>query len=160
MKPQAFAVGNYRVRLGADGRIRLPAEWRGLFGTSKAPVFMLVPKGCNYVKMAPGDRARKLTRVLKARAKPHIPTDPLGQEMIKDVREVMEGAMYITIRSDGRITIPRVLRERTGLSGEVVLAGCFDAAEIWSYASWKGEEARMPSAAGHLLGCFMKGIEQ
>lgn len=158
MKPQAFAVGNYRVRLGADGRIRLPAEWRGLFGTSKAPVFMLVPKGCNYVKMAPGDRVKKLTRVLKARAKPHIPTDPLRQEMIKDVREVMEGAIYITIRSEGRLTIPRTLIERVGLSGEIVLAGCFDAAQIWSSASWKNEEARMQSAASDVAGCFMKGI--
>lgn len=158
MKPQAFAVGNYRVRLGEDGRIRLPVEWRRLFATSKAPVFMLVPKGCNYVKMVPGDRARKITRVLRARAEPHIPADPQGQEMIKDVREMMEGAMYITIRSEGRLTIPRALRERVGLSGKVVLAGCFDAAQIWSYASWKNEGARMQSAASHVVDYFMKGI--
>ena len=42
-----------------------------------------------------------------------------------------------------RFTVPAVLREPVGLSGEVELGGCFNTAEIWSPAKWRDEEKRL-----------------
>jgi DNA-binding transcriptional regulator/RsmH inhibitor MraZ len=145
MKTQAFAIGRYRVHLGPDGRIRLPAKWRDLFITTAAPVLMLVPLDGTHLTMVPQCRIRTEMKAWKTRERRSEPVGPSGQASIDAVRAAMEAAMDVPIGADGRFTVPRVLREQVGLSGEVELTGCFNAAEIWSPAKWREEEKRLQS---------------
>ena len=156
MKMQAVAVGIYHVRMDPDGRIRLPVEWRRLFMGTTAPVILLASKTGDHVKMVPGLRVRKASRLLKAQGIMPRPADSLERELMTAAREVLEGAISVHIGSDGRLAISRALRNRIGFSGEVVLAGCCDTAEIWPAQRWPEQENRMQATAVQSLDLLMK----
>ncbi|MBP7828688.1 MAG: hypothetical protein KA248_02085 [Kiritimatiellae bacterium] len=140
MKREAIAVGMYPARLSADGRLRLPTNWRNLFVTSAAPIVLLAPIEKSYLTMVPECRIKMERKA--ARAAERRPRE--NDKWQKDRDAVIAGfrlAREVRIRSGGRFTIPRELRDLVFPSPEVVLAGCFDSAEIWPRDEWEKVES-------------------
>ena len=95
-----------------------------------------------HVTMVPQCRIRTEIKGWKARERRSQLAGSSGQASFDAVRTAMAAAMDVPIGADGRFTVPRVLRELVGLSGEVEIAGCFNTAEIWSPVKWRDEVNR------------------
>ncbi len=131
-----IVVSTYRVRLARDGRLRLPTDWRPVFVTTESPVLLLVPQEGTHVTMVPEHRIKLEMKALKAWAKRPCSAGSPGQVSPADARLSVKAAQEIRLGSEGRFTIPRALIDLIGLTGEVMLVGCFDNAEIWPPAKW------------------------
>jgi DNA-binding transcriptional regulator/RsmH inhibitor MraZ len=125
----------------------LPADWQPLFITTVEPVLMLVPMEGTHLTMLPECRIKSDMRALKVLSKRSHSTDWAEQERINAALISVKAARRVTIGAGGRFHVPLELREQADLSGEVVLVGCYDHADIWSPTRWRDEEKRLLSEA-------------
>jgi MraZ protein len=118
-------MGTYEHGLDAKGRVIIPAKLRENLGESF--VVTLGLDGClfaypmqewegfiNQLRELPGTKeARKLQRYFLA------------------------GAATCEVDKQGRVLIPANLREKTGLTKDIVFVGVLQKIEIWSKEQWE-----------------------
>jgi MraZ protein len=137
----ADILGTHEYQMDPKGRISLPADLRDAFEDG---VFLtLGQEGCLYAY--PRDEWERK----KAELREYDSSDPNSRAYI---RMFTAHAAVADLDSQGRLVIPRKLRERTGLHKEVAVVGALTHAEIWAGDAWERYEATHGSsyAAGSL----------
>ena len=114
-------LGQYSHSIDTKGRLAVPAKFRILL--QKA----VVTKGLDnclflYPKKEWDKKAEKLASLpIKARALS---------------RMMLAGAMEVEFDNQGRIILPKYLREFAGLNKKTIITGVYDRLEIWDESTW------------------------
>jgi MraZ protein len=126
-------TGEYRHTVDDKGRLAIPARFRSqLAGGAVVSRWI---DGCLAIHTRSGWEA------LEARVSGLAITDARARLF---QRQIFGGAQEVEIDGQGRILVPAFLRDEAGLSGEAVVAGVRDHAEIWAPERWI--EYRRPMA--------------
>ena len=122
----AELLGEHRYQMDPKGRISLPAKFREVL---RAGVHLtLGQEGCIYV-FAPDEWSKEKDRV-EERA--------LASQSNRGYTRVFFGnAEHVDLDAQGRLVIPRRLREKVGLRRDVAVIGVSDRLEIWDSAEWE-----------------------
>jgi MraZ protein len=122
----AELLGEHSYQMDPKGRISLPAKFRDAF---KAGVHLtLGQEGCLYA-FPPEEWQQEKTRV-EERA--------LSNPSSRGYTRVFFGnAEHVDLDAQGRLVVPRRLREKVGLARDVAVIGVSDRLEIWSLEDWE-----------------------
>jgi MraZ protein len=123
--PVAELLGEHHYQMDPKGRISLPGKFREAF---KAGVHLtLGQEGCLYA-FPPEEWAREKARI-EARA--------LADPETRGYNRVFFGnAEHVDLDGQGRLVVPRRLREKVRLSRDVAVVGVADRLEIWPEEEW------------------------
>jgi MraZ protein len=118
-------LGEHHYQMDPKGRISLPAKFREAF---KAGVHLtLGQEGCLYA-FGPEEWQREKDRI-EARA--------LADPQTRGYNRVFFGnAEHVDLDAQGRLVVPRRLREKVRLGRDVAVIGVSDRLEIWSEEEW------------------------
>jgi MraZ protein len=123
-------TGEFRHTIDAKGRLIVPARMRDEI-TDDSIVLVMSPEGC--IDLFSGDRwADHEAKLLDQRR-----SNPAARTVI---RRIAASAHPDRIDRQGRMTIPPHLRAHAGIEREVLVAGSFDHAEIWSPSRWLADQ--------------------
>ena len=118
-------TGEYRHTVDDKGRIAVPAKFRAQLGVGTVVSRWLDECLAIHTKAGWDDLAAKVAA---------LPiTDPAARRF---QRFVFAGATEVDVDKQGRILLPAYLRQSVGLTGEAVLVGSRDHAEIWAPDRW------------------------
>jgi len=118
-------TGEYRHTVDDKGRLAIPAKF-----PSQLEAGAFVSRwidGCLAIHTRAGWDA------LEARVSGLALTDR-GARLFQ--RQIFGGALEAEIDRQGRVLLPAYLREEAGLSGEAIVVGVRDHAEIWAPQRW------------------------
>jgi len=117
-------IGEYSCKLDAKGRLSLPSGLLKQLDPVDQEQFVInrgLSGNLNLYPMSEWVRVmEKLRKLNRFKAK-----------NLKFVRMFQQGAIKITIDSNGRILIPKALMQHAGISKEIVLSANIDQFEIW-----------------------------
>lgn len=121
----AELLGEHRYQMDPKGRISLPAKFREAF---KAGVHLtLGQEGCLYA-FPPEEWTREKGRVEE---------QGLASRANRGYTRVFFGnAEAVELDGQGRLVIPRRLREKAGLQKDVAVVGVSERLEIWDSEDW------------------------
>jgi MraZ protein len=121
----AELLGEHRYQMDPKGRISLPAKFREAF---RAGVHLtLGQEGCLYA-FPPEEWTKEKGRVEER---------GLANQANRGYTRVFFGnAEAVELDAQGRLVVPRRLREKAGLDRDVAVIGVSDRLEIWSSAEW------------------------
>jgi MraZ protein len=121
----AELLGEHHYQMDPKGRISLPAKFREAF---KAGVHLtLGQEGCLYA--FPPDQWDRERRRIADRA--------LGDRDSRGYTRVFFGnAEHVDLDAQGRLVVPRRLREKVRLERDVAVVGVADRLEIWPEDEW------------------------
>ena len=118
-------MGEYNHIIDAKGRLIIPARFRELLGEE----FILTKGLDGCLSIYPMDAWEAFETKLRVL--------PLTNKNARTfTRFFVAGATNCELDRQGRILVPRTLREFAGLEKEVVLTGNLDRIEIWSKEKW------------------------
>ena len=124
MKGITSFIGEYSCKLDAKGRLSLPSGLLKQLDPVDQEQFVInrgLSGNLNLYPMSEWVRVmEKLRKLNRFKAK-----------NLKFVRMFQQGAIKITIDSNGRILIPKALMQHAGISKEIVLSANIDQFEIW-----------------------------
>ena len=126
-------VGKYEVRLDTKNRVSVPQKLRESPGSSGAVhsefYLTLGDEGCIFVYTPEG--WEKLMTELGA-------TKPLADRSLRTLqRLVAASATLCTCDAQGRIVLPKELRDHAALKRDVLWVGAVSRAEIWNAERWR-----------------------
>jgi MraZ protein len=136
----AELLGEHHYQMDPKGRISLPAKFREAF---KAGVHLtLGQEGCLYAfprEEWEGEKAR-------------IEEGALADPQTRGYNRVFFGnAEHVDLDGQGRLVVPRRLREKVRLGRDVAVVGVSDRLEIWPEEEWsryaRSEESSYQSGA-------------
>jgi MraZ protein len=116
----ASNYGTYRYAVDHKGRLSIPREWRG--GGKR---FFLRPSDDGYLQLFGEAEWQVIEDKLKVAMRK-------GRDHINRARKYIQDATWVSVDTQGRITIPSALLSRAGLGKEAVLHGNIEIIEIWS----------------------------
>lgn len=125
-------LGEYRHTLDDKGRLTVPARYRQLLEDGGYVTEGVDP---NLIVLQK-DTFERLGRAITQLSF----TDPGVREF---GRLYFSRAERVEPDSSGRILLPRLLRDRHGLTSEVVLVGAGSHFELWSPAKWADQSAKL-----------------
>ena len=121
----AELLGEHRYQMDPKGRISLPAKFRSEFRDGVH--LTLGQEGCLYA-FPPDEWAREKARVEER---------GLANQSNRGYTRVFFGnAEHVDLDSQGRLVVPRRLRDKAGLEREVAVIGVSDRLEIWPEDAW------------------------
>ncbi|HEX9891638.1 MAG TPA: division/cell wall cluster transcriptional repressor MraZ [Actinomycetota bacterium] len=121
----AELLGEHHYQLDPKGRISLPAKFRDAF--SDGVYLTLGQDGCLFAfPRAEWDRRRAEVKALPI-------SDPKNRAYS---RMFFGSAERVEIDGQGRMVLPRTLRETAHLGAEVAVVGVSDRLEIWDAEEW------------------------
>lgn len=127
--------GQFEHAIDDKGRLSIPAKLREALGKEKT---LVLTSFDSYITAFPS----RSWRVIEDR----IRANPTFKRDMRDfLRLVYSSAEDAEIDSQGRILIPQALRQRAGISREVVILGVMDQIEIWDKARWMTKVSTAPS---------------
>lgn len=138
----AELVGERRYQMDPKGRISLPVKFRESF--EDGAFITLGQDGCLYA--FPADEWRRRAE--------EIDRLPISDPKARDYARIFFGkAEQVDLDSQGRLVVPRQLRETARLGKEVVVVGVRDRLEIWGKQAWDEYERHRASsyASGALV---------
>jgi MraZ protein len=129
-------VGEYEYKVDNKGRLPLPPKFRkeiddGLMLTMGADSCITAYTKNDWATLTQGQTQT---------------TFLASEDQRKLNRFIFANANEASIDNQGRIALPPTLRERCGISNEVVIAGTNNSFEIWSPASWQSQKISADSA--------------
>ena len=121
----AELLGEHRYQMDPKGRISLPAKFREAF---RAGVHLtLGQEGCLYA-FPPDEWVKEKERVEER---------GLASQGNRGYTRVFFGnAEHVDLDAQGRLVLPRRLREKVGLERDVVVLGVSDRLEVWPADAW------------------------
>lgn len=132
---RAMFRGQYEHSIDDKGRLSIPAKLREALKKEKT---LVLTSFDSYITAFP----MKAWRVIEDR----IRANPTFKRDMRDfLRLVYSSAEDVEIDSQGRILIPQALRQRAGITREVVILGVMDQMEIWDKARWEAKVSTAPS---------------
>ncbi len=127
--------GQYEHSIDDKGRLSIPAKLREALKKEKTLVLTSFDA---YITAFP----MKAWRVIEDR----IRSNPTFKRDMRDfLRVVYSSAEDVEIDPQGRILISQALRQRAGITREVVILGVMDQIEIWDKARWQSKASAAPS---------------
>jgi MraZ protein len=127
--------GQYEHSVDDKGRLSIPAKLREALKKEKTLVLTSFDA---YITAFP----MKAWRIIEDR----IRSNPTFKREMRDfLRVVYSLAEDVDIDPQGRILISPALRQRAGITREVVILGVMDQIEIWDKARWQAKVAAAPS---------------
>ncbi|MFT7613793.1 MAG: MraZ protein [Parvicellaceae bacterium] len=124
MSNETSFIGEYNCKLDAKGRLSLPSGLRKQLDPMDQEQFVVnrgLSGNLNLYPMSEWMRVmEKLRKLNRFKAK-----------NLKFVRMFQQGAIKISIDSNGRILIPKALVQHAGISKEIVLSANIDQFEVW-----------------------------
>jgi MraZ protein len=127
--------GQYEHAIDDKGRLSIPAKLREALKKQKTLVLTTFDDCITAFPM-------KAWRVIEDRIRSN-PT--FKRDMRNFLRLVYSLAEDVEIDPQGRILIPQSLRQRAGITREVVILGLMDQIEIWDKARWAAKVSAAPS---------------
>jgi MraZ protein len=134
-------IGQYTNKLTEKGRTALPAKFRRIIG-SKAIIAKWY-EGC-LVLISAKDWSSHLER-LKGK------DNMLSQPVRNTDRFILGSAFEMEPDTQGRILIPKALREYAELADEVVFLGLGKRVEIWDKTAWQKKEKQIQKDAAEYI---------
>jgi MraZ protein len=123
-------LGQYVHNLDSKGRVIIPARFRDQLDGS-----VYVTQGFDRnLRLLPEDAFERIY----ARVTAMNSTDPVARQLR---RLIFSSAQKVNLDSNGRVLIPKYLREFAGLEEEVVIVGVGEAIEMWSPEAWENENS-------------------
>jgi MraZ protein len=127
--------GQYEHSVDDKGRLSIPAKLREALKKEKTLVLTSFEA---YITAFP----MKAWRIIEDR----IRSNPTFKREMRDfLRVVYSLAEDVAIDPQGRILISQALRQRAGITREVVILGVMDQIEIWDKARWQAKVGAAPS---------------
>ena len=125
--------GTYRTRLEGNGRLALPAAFKGAF----AEAALVRARRTEHLMLWTPQGFEAVVDALQAKQADGM-LDP--QTRLR----IFKSAPRISVDKQGRVVLPPDLREQVGLHGEaeVVLAGAVECIEIWPATRFDEVEAQ------------------
>lgn len=128
--------GQYVHTIDDKGRLSIPAKLREALGKDRTLVLTSFEAFITVFPM-------KTWRNMEAR----IRSNPTFKRERRDfLRLVYSSAEDVEIDPQGRILISQGLRQRAGISRDVVILGLLDQIEIWDKARWEEKVRSAPPA--------------
>ena len=127
--------GQFEHAIDEKGRLSIPAKFRDALRKEKT---LVVTSSDAFLTAYPLKEWRALEDRLRANPK-------LKREQRDFLRFVYSSAEDVAMDSQGRILIPQGLRQRAGISREVIIIGMMDTIEIWDKTRWDAKVAAAPS---------------
>ena len=128
--------GQYVHTIDDKGRLSIPAKLREALGKDRTLVLTSFEAFITVFPM-------KTWRNMEAR----IRSNPTFKRERRDfLRLVYSSAEDVEIDPQGRILIPQALRQRAGITRDVVILGVMDQIEIWDKARWEEKVRSAPPA--------------
>lgn len=125
-------AGEYSHNIDPKGRLTIPSKFRKELGMG----FVITKgmDGCLYIYPEAewdqvADRLSEMSRTTNKVAR-------------RFTRFMLAGACPGDIDKQGRVLLPKSLRDYAGLDKEVVLAGVLDRVEIWDRAKWEQNQSQ------------------
>ncbi len=118
-------IGTYAHSLDEKGRMAVPSKLRIELGDP----FYIACLSTKCLTAFPEEEWHKFAEKLSA-----IPQTAL--EAQRAVRMIFSSACKCEPDKQGRVLLPQVLREKTGIDKEVVVIGAYTRAEIWAKERW------------------------
>jgi len=128
-------LGQYRHSLDSKGRMIVPARFRdGLEGG------LYLTQGFDHnLRLLP----ENIFVSVYERITEMSSTDPTARQLR---RLIFSTAQQVDVDGNGRILIPKYLREAAHLEGEAVIVGVGEAIEIWSPKAWEQQNQMLLDA--------------
>jgi MraZ protein len=127
--------GRFEHAIDEKGRLSIPAKFREALGKEKT---LILTSFDAYITAFPMHVWRTIEE--RIRANPTFKRDM--RDFLRHIYSLAEDA---EIDQQGRVLIPQSLRQRVGITREVVIIGVMDQMEIWDKARWEAKQATAPS---------------
>ncbi|MEM7262322.1 MAG: division/cell wall cluster transcriptional repressor MraZ [Planctomycetota bacterium] len=151
METLRFFMGNSEHNLDDKGRVIVPSKFRDLVDPeADGEGFIVVegPEGCLFL-YTPLEWMKLCRQFSKL---------PQGSPELRSFQRKWHGnAEHLTLDKQGRVQVPKRLRDHAGLEKEAVLAGCFDRIELWSKPRWDKAQNSAESTYGAQMQAFLSG---
>ncbi len=116
--------GTFEAKMDAKGRTFVPVKMRKDLGLT----FMVTKWLDDCLAVYTMEKWNQVSAVLNAQ--------PMAKSR-ETRRFFFSSAAEIELDKQGRMLVPQILREYAGLTGDIVIIGAGDWAEIWSAERWK-----------------------
>ncbi len=127
--------GQFEHAIDDKGRLSIPARFREALGKERT---LVLTSAEGYLTAYP----MEIWRAIEDR----IRSNPAFTRERRDfLRYVYSSAEDVVVDSQGRILISQALRQRVGITREVVIIGVMNEMEIWDKARWAAKLAEAPS---------------
>ena len=126
--------GQFDHAIDDKGRLSIPAKLREALGKEKTLVLTSFEAFLTAFPLS-------VWRAIEDRIRGN-PT--FKREMRDFLRHVYSSAEDVAIDPQGRILIPPGMRQRAGITREVVIIGVMDQIEIWDKSRWAAKVAMAP----------------
>jgi MraZ protein len=127
--------GQFEHAIDDKGRLSIPAKFREALGKEKT---LVLTNSDGYIAADP----IKGWRAIEDR----IRNNPTFMREKRDfLRYIYSSAEDVVIDSQGRILVSQAMRQRVGITREVVIIGVMNEMEIWDKARWAAKLAAAPS---------------
>lgn len=123
--------GKYRKNLDDKDRVVFPAEFRGAVGKDEAFFLTITPGPDPCISVFPESKFTELFLDFSA----HDGYE--DDDFRRYARTVAGDSARVQCDKQGRILVPKHLRDDAGIDKDVMLVGVFDRAEIWDYPTWE-----------------------
>ncbi|MCI9079121.1 MAG: division/cell wall cluster transcriptional repressor MraZ [Lachnospiraceae bacterium] len=121
-------MGQYGHTIDVKGRTIIPAKYRENLGSTF--VITLGLDGCLF--LYPLQEWQSFVDKLQSL--------PSNQKTRKLQRQFLSKAMEVTPDKQGRILIPSILRDKAGLSKDIIFIGMMNRVEVWDKARLEEED--------------------
>ncbi len=153
METPRFFMGNSEHNLDDKGRVIVPSKFRDqIVPEVDGDGFIAVeaPEGCLFLYTPLEWQALCRRFALLPKGSP---------ELRSFQRKYHGNAEILSLDKQGRVQVPKRLREHAALSKEVVLAGCFDRIEVWAKSNWQKAQNTAEAGYGAQMQEFLSGAE-
>ena len=125
-------IGEFQHTVDEKGRVQVPAKFRKQFSQGA-----VVTRGLD-------DSLFFYTKDEWAKIAERIAALPLSKSSARSfARLMLAGAMDIEIDKQGRMMLPKYLRQFGGIKKNVVFAGLYSRVEIWDENRWRNYQKKM-----------------
>ena len=152
MNPAAFKLedqirGQYSVTIDSKGRVGLPTDLREHIDGK-----VLVIKWKDHLKVIKPEKFNQLAGFVGNRVS--VNGEAGGQNFFnpktqRDRRHFFGNMFDLSFDTQGRLTIPKELRESMGYVSDLLWIGCSDYVELWSKKAYEADCARWEGAGGY-----------
>lgn len=121
-------LGEYRLQFSGQGRVVLPRKFREELKDSQEIILSRGIDGCiwGFEKDSWEEEAKRQLQ------------NSITDKKARDLRRYLfSAAEAVSLDSQGRFVIPKILLKYAHLEGEVILIGTGDHFEIWNLESWQ-----------------------
>ena len=126
-------LGQYRHSLDDKGRMIVPARFRDLL---EGPIYLTQGFDQNLRVLPEAAFVSIYERVTEMSS-----TNPTARQLR---RLIFSTAQQVDIDSNGRILIPKYLRDVASLQAEAIIVGVGEAVEIWAPEAWDSQNLVVP----------------